>query len=94
MSFMPGNHSHTVIQYNNLLAEVHRLEETQESPEDLQIQTTPGEVICNVVDNRHRDLKDHQGHLTDLHGDNHLKDQDHPSGGFPLQVGPLGSTAE
>ena len=93
MSFMPGNHSHTVIQYNNLLAEVHRLEETQETPEDLQIQTTPGEIICNVVDNHHKDLQGDNRHK-DLHGDNHLKDQDQPSGGSPLQVGPLGSTVE
>ena len=100
MSFMPGNHSHITTLYNNLLEEAHRLEET---PEDHQIQTTPGETICSVVDNHHRDLKDHQGrrmdlhgdnllkdHLRDLHGDNHHqdpKDHDQQNAGFPLQVG-------
>ena len=78
MISMPGNRSPTIIQYNNLLAEARRLEET---PEDLLTRTTLGDHGCNDVDNHHQDLKDHRmdrrRDLQDHHGDLRRDRKDH-----------------
>jgi hypothetical protein len=64
MISMPGNPCPTTIQYNNLSAEAHRLEDT---PEDLLTRTTLGDHGCNETDHHHKDLKDHRmGHRADL----------------------------